>query len=276
MTATETGDDTVALQARDRLLPLIERAEDPLLYALSRLTIAWTSPIVGDLDGALRAASDGLELLQGQNEPFWTLATLATLGALDAAVGHDDDAQRHSNELLVLAERLHNARMPDEHRDVLESRAAAAAAESRAGLGNLAVKQGRLDEARALLDDALDFSLASRSIRCVILCLDAYSRLAYAEANLQRAALLAGAAEGIRQRAKLRAWPTMRRGEAEAVAQIHQTFGAERFDEAFASGTRLDQRQAVAVVRDQHGVDAAPSPPYSDSVGPGSASAQHL
>ena len=32
--------------------------------------MAWTSPITGDFDGAMREASASLEELRGQDEPF--------------------------------------------------------------------------------------------------------------------------------------------------------------------------------------------------------------
>ena len=66
----------------------------------------------------------------------------------------------------------------------------------------------------------------------------------------ERAALVAGAAEGLRRRVGLRGWPLLRRGEAALLAQIRQALGADRFDQAFAAGSRLTQRQAVAAVRD--------------------------
>ena len=92
-------------------------------------------------------------------------------------------------------------------------------------LGILAVLRGRLDEARALLDEALDLSLAARSTPFVTLCLAGYARLAFAEGDPERAALLEGAAEGLRRRVGLPAWPHLRRVEAELVAQVRQQAG---------------------------------------------------
>ena len=60
--------------------------------------------------------------------------------------------------------------------------------------------QGRLEEAREQLDEALDLSLAIRIIRNVTLCLAAFAQLAFAEGDPERAALLAGGAEGLRRR----------------------------------------------------------------------------
>jgi hypothetical protein len=85
----------------------------------------------------------------------------------------------------------------------------------------------------------------------VTLCLAAYAQLAFAKGDRRRAALLAGAAEGLRRRAGLRAWPTLRQSEDELVAQARQTLGAERFDQAFSAGSGLTQQEAVAIVRDQ-------------------------
>jgi hypothetical protein len=90
----------------------------------------------------------------------------------------------------------------------------------RVQLGTLDVMRGLLDQARALLDEALDLSLAIHITRNVSLCLVAFARLAFAEGDPGRAALLAGAAEGLRRRAGLQAWPVLRRGEADLVAQI--------------------------------------------------------
>ena len=57
---------------------------------------------------------------------------------------------------------------------------------------------------------------------------------------------MAGAAEGLRRRVGLRAWPNLRRGETELVAKAREVLGADRFGEVFAAGARLNQRQAVA------------------------------
>ena len=43
----------------------------------------------------------------------------------------------------------------------------------------------------------------------------------------ERAALLAGVAEGLQRRAGLRAWPMLRRGETELAAQIRETLGPD-------------------------------------------------
>jgi hypothetical protein len=60
---------------------------------------------------------------------------------------------------------------------------------------------------------------------------------------------VAEAADGLRRRAGLRAWPMLRRGEADLVAQVRQALGADHFEQVFATGTRLTQPDAVAAAR---------------------------
>ena len=183
--AVDTGDDTAALAAGQRLAPLLARIQDPFLRAVCQLTMAWSLPIADDLDGALREAAVSLEELRGQDEPVFTAIAVFTAGSLEMALGRYDDALRHLREARDLA-------------DVCGGDWFASG--SRVQLGILAVLRGRLDEARALIDEALDLSLAARSTRFVTLCLAGYARLALAEGDPERAALLKGAAEGLRRR----------------------------------------------------------------------------
>ena len=112
--------------------------------------------------------------------------------------------------------------------------------------------------ARDLLEEALNLSPSARSTPFVALNLTAYARLASAEGDLERAALLQGAAEGLRRRGgRLKAWPMLRRGETELVAQVRQTLGTTKFGDVFAASTRLSQREAVSAVRNRSGTDGS-------------------
>jgi predicted ATPase len=52
----------------------------------------------------------------------------------------------------------------------------------------------------------------------------------------------------------LRAWPILRNTEAELLAQIRETVGADRFSRAIAEGSRLNLRDAVAVAGDRRDI----------------------
>jgi predicted ATPase len=244
-TGLEVGDDESALAARERLVPLLDGIEDPYLRGVSWLVAAWTSGIVGDFDDYLHGASVSLEQLRTQDEPFWTALAAYSAGLVEITVGRYDDALRHLTEMRDLAERLDNPWL---------------AAVSRVYLGTVAVAQGRPEEARAPMDEGLELSLAARSTRGVTLCLTAFARLAFVEGDPERAALLAAAAEGLRRRVGLRAWPLLRHDEAALVAQIRQALGAEQFDRSHTAGSRLSQQEAVAAVRGRRGAGTAGLP----------------
>jgi hypothetical protein len=113
-------------------------------------------------------------------------------------------------------------------------------------LGSIAARQGRLNEARAQLDNAVEQGLAVHSTRNVTLSLAAFAAVALAEGDAERAALLLGAADGLRRRAGLRPWPDApRRAGGDIVVRIREKLGAERFSHALAAGGRLNQRDAV-------------------------------
>jgi tetratricopeptide (TPR) repeat protein len=232
--ALEVGDDAAALATGRRLGPLLPEIDDPYLQGISQLAIAWSTPTAGDFDDALRRALLSVEQLRGLDEPYWTAIALLTTGTLEAVVGRYDDALRHFLEGQALADRSDYPWL---------------AAWSRAQLSCPAMSRGQLDEARALLDEGLRMSLAINNTRNVTLFLVGFARLALAAGDPGHAALLAGAADGLRRRVGLRAWPMLRRGEAALVTEIRETLGQERFDEVFGAGCVLKQAEAVAVIR---------------------------
>jgi tetratricopeptide (TPR) repeat protein len=240
--AVDAGDDVAALAAAQRLAPLLAGISDPFLHALAQLAMAWALPIAGDFDGALRAAAVSLEELRGQDEPVFMGMAAFTVGSVETALSRYDDALPHLREARDLAERIGGDWV---------------AAGSQVQLGILAVLEGRLSEARPLLDEALDLSMAARSTPFVTLCLAGYAQLAFADGDPDRAALLEGAAEGLRRRVGQSAWPHLRRVEGELVARVRHSLGGSRFDQAFSAGSGLTQQEAVAIVRAQR---ATPAP----------------
>jgi predicted ATPase len=239
------GEDQATLAAASqRLESLLAGIRDPYLHAVSQLAMAGISAVVGDFDGALRTESACLEELRGQDEPYWTTVATLTYGLVETAMGRPEDALGHLREARALADRFDHAGL---------------SAWSQVQLGLLALVRGRPEEARALLDEGLELSLATHSTRDVTLCLTAFAQLAFVQDEGERAALLAGAAEGLRQRVGLRAWPLEREGGAQMLAQIRQALGADRFDEEFAVGLRLNRQQAIAAVRDPRSTGTAAS-----------------
>jgi predicted ATPase len=235
VTAVEVGDDDAALAAVEGLERLEGRIVDPYLESAAQLALSWILPIVDDLEGALVAASTALDGFRRQNEPFMAFASL-TVGIVEMTLGRDDAARVHLTDVYELGGRFGNS--------WLESAA-------RTQLASLAVRAGRLEEARALLVESVDASEGAEvSTLIVTFALVAFAQLALAEGDARQAALALGAAGGLRQRAGLRAWPSMRRGEAEVVTRLAQEIDDPQvFRDVSASGSDLGQREALALVR---------------------------
>jgi hypothetical protein len=109
-----------------------------------------------------------LEELHRLDEPFWTAVAASTAGVEEMVEGRHDDALRHLTEVRDLGERFDSAGLT---------------AGSRVQFGTLAIVRGRLDEARALLDEGLDLSLAAHTSRNVSLCLSAFALLVFVGAT---------------------------------------------------------------------------------------------
>ncbi|HXZ76875.1 MAG TPA: hypothetical protein VEH31_39220, partial [Streptosporangiaceae bacterium] len=233
VTANQVGDAAAALAASQRLPPLLAHIDDPYLHAVSGLAMGWTS-MTGDPDRAIRQVLVALEELRGQDEPYWTATAVLSVGSFQVATGRDDDAVRHLSQAHEMADEFSYHWL---------------ATWSRVQLGTLAALRGRLDQARSRLDEALDLSLATRSTSFVALCLAAHARLAFAQGDLEQTALLEGAADGLRRRADLRAWPMLRPTETELTTKLRQALGADQLDQMFTAGSQLNQQQAVAVIR---------------------------
>ena len=234
VTAVEVGDDDSALAAVDGLKRLEGRIDDPYLESAAQLAVSWILPIVDDFDGALQAASTALDGFCQQHEPFMAFAAL-TVGMLETTLGRHDAAHAHLTEVNELGGQFDN--------NWLESSA-------RTQLASLAVSAGRLDDARALLVESVDASEDTElSTLTVTFSLVASAQLALGEGDARRAAMALGAADGLRRRAGLRAWPSTRRGEAELVTRVAQEIDHHDFEDALAAGSELSHREAVALVR---------------------------
>jgi predicted ATPase len=234
VTAVEVGDDDSALAAVDGLRRLEGRINDPYLESAAQLAISWILPIVDDFDGALQAASTALAGFRRQNEPFMAFAAL-TVGMVEMTLGRNEVARAHLAEVNELGGQFDN--------NWLESTA-------RTQLAALAVRSGRLDEARALLLDSVDASEDTEvSTLTLTFSLVASAQLALAQGDARRATTALGAADGLRRRAGLRAWPSTRRGEAELVTRVAQEIDAQDYEDAFAAGAELSHREAVSLVR---------------------------
>ena len=234
VTAVEVGDDEGGLAALDGLRRLEGQIDDPYLECAALLAVSWILPIVDDFDGALEAASTALDGLRAQNQPLMAFAAL-TVGMLEMCFGHDEAASEHLTEADELGDQFDNSWLQ-------------AAARSR--LASIAVRAGRLDDARSLLLESVGSDDAEVSALTLTFSLVVAAQLALAEGDARRATIALGAADGLRRQAGLRAWPSTRRGEAELAMSVSKEMDAKAFGDAQAEGSELSHRDAVALIRD--------------------------
>ena len=158
-----------------------------------------------------------------------------TVGLLEIALGRHDAARDHLTQANDLGGQFGNKWLEPV---------------ARTQLASLAAHAGQLEQARAQLVESVDASDDTElSTQNVTFALVAYTQLALAERDPPRAARALGAADGLRRRAGLRAWPSMRRGEVELAARVAQEIDPDVFKDAFAAGSELDQGEALALVR---------------------------
>ncbi|MGH9133108.1 MAG: DUF4062 domain-containing protein, partial [Ilumatobacteraceae bacterium] len=234
VTAVEVGDDATALAAIDAIERIDGSVDDPHLQSALQLAVSWTLPIRDDFDGALAAASDALDGFRRRDEPFVAFAEL-TVGMLEMTLGRAESARPHLERVDELGSRYGN--------NWLE-------ASARTQLASLAVTAGDPDAARALLDRAVEAIDATHvSTLTLTFALVTAAQLALAAGDLRRAATALGAADGLRQRAGLTAWPSMRRREGQLIALVADGIDPGAYEAAFAEGAELNARAALALVR---------------------------
>jgi predicted ATPase len=235
VTAVEVGDEESAHEALARLDAVEGRIEDPHLRDIAHLARSWVLPLGDDLEGALRAAATARDGFRRQKEPFLGWAAL-TVGLLEMTLGQDAAARASLTEASTLGGQLGN--------DWLQ-------ASARTQLAALALRGGRPEETRALLAQSVDASGHTEpSIQTVTFALAAHARLALEEGDARRAALALGAADGLRRRAGLQVWPSMRREEAALASRVAEQLDAAVYQDTLAAGAQLRRRDAVALVRE--------------------------
>ncbi len=234
VTATEVGDDDSALAAVEGLERLEGHIDDPYLESAALLAASWVLPIVDDFDGALQKASTALDGFRQQNEPFMGWAAL-TVGLLEMTLGQHDAARANLTEASELGSVFGNR--------WLESSALSQ-------LASLAVRTGHLDEARALLLQSVHASDDTElSTQTVTFALVAQAHLSLDTGHARQAAIASSAADGLRRRAGLRAWPSMRPGEGQLVERVKAQLDPKTYEEALAVGSEFTRRDAIALVR---------------------------
>ena len=114
-------------------------------------------------------------------------------------------------------------------------------------LGALARAEGRLDEARERLQEAI--ALCPKLARRPRLsdCLEDLAGVVYDEGDAPRAAVLLGAAAALRSAGATPVPPAMRRSVDELVSAVRDRLGPEAFEQQWTDGQSLSPEAAVEI-----------------------------
>ena len=234
VSAVEAGDVEAARTTCERIAPLLTEVDDPYLEALARLMMAWLHLLVHDAERAVPGLTTALEQMRPLDEPLWTALAAVALGTVETSLGDHGAAQRHITEGLRMTDRFDNPWLMTV---------------TLAALAHSALARGVPEEARDLLEQALHLNLEGRSIHCLCMVLDHAAALSLDAGSTERAGLLVGAAQGLRRRAGLRAYASMR-GDGDLAAAVRAETGGELFEELVARGRRHSTTEAVALIRE--------------------------
>jgi predicted ATPase len=233
LSAVELGKDTEALAWIDRLDPLREQVGDTYLEALSELITLWILPL-RDMNGALAAGERAVARMREVRSPFMAATTTGSLGMLEVGMGRLAEARSHLEEAHRIVERLGSPTL---------------GGPLKISLAVVDVMEMKPEAARALLEEGTGLGDEFMDIHRFTFALAAWAGLAFIESDFRRAALVLGAAEGLRLRVGLRAWPVVRLKIQELVRMLERAIGPEEVARLMAEGAELSRQEALAVAR---------------------------
>src|SRR5947209_6625824 len=192
----------------------------------------WAAAMQGDLTRGRAMLEEGLAVAARVGDEGQRSATLHSLGEVARLEGNLAEARELFEESLDLAQE-------SGWRTVLWWPVHS--------LGALARSEGRRDEARERLSEAI--ALCPKLARGPRLsdCIEDLAGVALDEGDLERAAVLLGAADALPRAAATPLPPAMRSGVDELVSAVRDQLGPEAFEQRWTDGQLLSAEAAVEI-----------------------------
>jgi predicted ATPase len=233
LSSVELGKDGEAVEWVERLEPLQGRVGDAYLEALGDLIALWVLPL-RNLDDALAAGERAVEKMRTADAPFMTATVITSLGMLEVGSGMMVEARSHLEEGHCIVEGVQSPTL---------------VGPLKTSLAVVDVMEMKPEAARALLEESTQLSDEFLDIHRFTFALAAWAGLAFIESDFRRAALVLGAAEGLRQRVGLRAWPIVRLKIQDFIRMLERAIGPEAVARLMAEGAELSRQEALTVAR---------------------------
>ena len=223
----DQGDQPEACEVARRALAVSTQLDDPAGMVLALLQLGQVSLEVGRVDDARSWAVEAVERAGGLTDP--ALLGLACFRL--ATVAWAEQRWERAEHLFTRSERLAAACGDVEQRAVALSH-----------LGRVHLRMGRLDGASVALRDSLTLLAGRGTPRQVALAIQCLAAEAVVHGDSRRAALLAAAADEMRQRAGIRATSPV---QLELDRQVRHLLEDGHLADVVAEGRALDAQAAV-------------------------------
>jgi predicted ATPase len=232
MVAMELGEDERARFFFPPPSPTARPDDDPFLRAVTQLLRAWvplsrTTPTTE----VIRHLDEAIALLEANEDWFLLGMALTSRGFSRFLQSQHELAIAETRRALEVGRAIGNRRVQGQATSLL---------------GVALVAAGQPDEGMACLRRGAEWFLELDDSEGVALCLSMYAAVASQAGDLERAALLLGAADEQRRQVGLRVWPTLRPALASTAAEIAAGLGTERLAATMARGASLSRREAMA------------------------------
>jgi hypothetical protein len=109
-------------------------------------------------------------------------------------------------------------------------------------LGNISVRQNRLEDAKSQLRESLEIQRLEGSSRSIANLLESLAAVAIAERQTKRALMLGGAAEGLRRRVEVVSTSPLHREISRRLEPVRRGPGAQ---EAWLAGAAMTREEAI-------------------------------
>jgi non-specific serine/threonine protein kinase len=251
--ALDEGDYAAAPELISACLAVFRASGDAHGLARALLVEGWAAPIGGDLQRALDAHRESIEQFRRAGDQTGVILATAGLANTSMLMGDLHAARANNGDALTLAR---EQRDTHSQAQVLEA------------LGLVALEQGDSAQATATFTQSIQLCLDVGSLELLCYCLIGLAAVALSEHALERSAQLLGAAEGLRERAGLGAWPVRSEIEKRYAEGLRKAFGGRReaLDRAWAEGRGLTLHSASALaMQDTAAVGGASRPAESES-----------
>jgi non-specific serine/threonine protein kinase len=240
--ALDQGDYAAAPPLIAECLAVFEELGDMRGMARGLLAEGWAAPISGDLDRALAAHHHSAECFREAGDEQGVVLALAGLGNTATLAADLDAAASYNEEALALARRL-----GDTHSQ----------AQVHEALGLVALQRLDLERASFHFKQSIPLCRAIGSLELLCYCLVGLAGVAHKGGLTSHAAMLLGAADGLRERADLGVWPVRQALQVQLINEVRAQPGA---DGAWSAGRQLDAERAAQLAMD------ASRQPLADSV----------